>query len=147
MLWGRPPHDFTKASVFVLTKHARKITMDRAGLTPSKFFWPAPARVKIRNYLKKRPRGLALGHREMGVFLTHPPRCRAPPACWKWSPPAPISHPVNNILWAGSPPAQLLLHCLQWVEYKSHLFTHVVSISTINIGANAIIICFRAAVA
>ena len=26
MLWGRPPHDFTKASVFVLTKHARKIT-------------------------------------------------------------------------------------------------------------------------
>ena len=30
MLWGRPPHDFTKASVFVLTKHARKITMDLA---------------------------------------------------------------------------------------------------------------------
>ena len=33
MLWGRPPHDFTKASVFVLTKHARKITM---GLAPEK---------------------------------------------------------------------------------------------------------------
>ena len=30
MLWGRPQHDFTKASVFVLTKHARKITMDLA---------------------------------------------------------------------------------------------------------------------
>ena len=30
MLWGRPPHDFTKASVFVLTKHARKITMGLA---------------------------------------------------------------------------------------------------------------------
>ena len=30
MLWGRPPHDFTKASVLVLTKHARKITMDLA---------------------------------------------------------------------------------------------------------------------
>ena len=30
MLWGRPPHDSTKASVFVLTKHARKITMDLA---------------------------------------------------------------------------------------------------------------------
>ena len=27
VLWGRPPHDFTKASVLVLTKHARKITM------------------------------------------------------------------------------------------------------------------------
>ena len=32
-LWGRPPHDFTKASVFVLTKHARKITV---GLAPEK---------------------------------------------------------------------------------------------------------------
>ena len=31
MLWGRPPHDFTKASVFVLTKHARKITVGLAG--------------------------------------------------------------------------------------------------------------------
>ena len=30
MLWGRPPHDFTKASVFVLTKHARKIAMNLA---------------------------------------------------------------------------------------------------------------------
>ena len=30
MLWGRPPHDFAKASVFVLTEHARKITMDLA---------------------------------------------------------------------------------------------------------------------
>ena len=30
MLWGRPPHDSTKASVFVLTEHARKITMDLA---------------------------------------------------------------------------------------------------------------------
>ena len=30
MLWGRPPHDFTKASVFVLTEHARKITMGLA---------------------------------------------------------------------------------------------------------------------
>ena len=30
MLWGRPPHDSTKASVFVLTKHSRKITMDLA---------------------------------------------------------------------------------------------------------------------
>ena len=28
---GRPPHDFTKASVFVLTKHARKITVGLAG--------------------------------------------------------------------------------------------------------------------
>ena len=27
VLWGRPPHDFTKASVLVLTKHARKIAM------------------------------------------------------------------------------------------------------------------------
>ena len=33
MLWGRPQHDFTKTSVFVLTKHARKITM---GLAPEK---------------------------------------------------------------------------------------------------------------
>ena len=30
MLWGRPPHDFTKTSVFVLTKHARKITVGLA---------------------------------------------------------------------------------------------------------------------
>ena len=30
---GKTPHDFTKASVFVLTKHARKITM---GLAPEK---------------------------------------------------------------------------------------------------------------
>ena len=30
MLWGRPPHDFTKASVLVLTKHARKIAMNLA---------------------------------------------------------------------------------------------------------------------
>ena len=30
MLWGRPPHDFTKASVFILTKHARKIAMNLA---------------------------------------------------------------------------------------------------------------------
>ena len=33
MLWGRPQHDFTKTSVFVLTKHARKIAMH---LTPEK---------------------------------------------------------------------------------------------------------------
>ena len=33
MLWGGPPHDFTKASVFILTKHARKIAMH---LTPEK---------------------------------------------------------------------------------------------------------------
>ena len=33
MLWERPPHDFTKASVLVLTKHARKIAMH---LTPEK---------------------------------------------------------------------------------------------------------------
>ena len=31
MLWGRPPHDLTKASVLVLTKHARKITAGLAG--------------------------------------------------------------------------------------------------------------------
>ena len=30
MLWGRPPHDVTKASVFILTKHARKIAMNLA---------------------------------------------------------------------------------------------------------------------
>ena len=30
MLWGRPQHDFTKTSVYVLTKHARKITIDLA---------------------------------------------------------------------------------------------------------------------
>ena len=30
MLWGRLPHDFTKASVFILTKHARKIAMHLA---------------------------------------------------------------------------------------------------------------------
>ena len=30
MLWGRPPHDFTKASVFILTKNARKIAVHLA---------------------------------------------------------------------------------------------------------------------
>ena len=30
MLWGRPQHYLTKASVLVLTKHARKITMGLA---------------------------------------------------------------------------------------------------------------------
>ena len=39
MLCGRPPHDPTKASVFVLTKHARKITMD---LAPEKTIIHAP---------------------------------------------------------------------------------------------------------
>ena len=30
MLWGRLPHDLTKASVFILTKHTRKIAMHLA---------------------------------------------------------------------------------------------------------------------
>ena len=104
----------------------------RAGLTPSKFFWPAQTWAQISNYLKKRPRGLALGHREMGVFLTHPPRCRAPPACWKWPSPA---HSSDFTLYS--------IVCSGWsTTANSHLLTHVVDISTINMGANAITICF-----